>query len=261
MAVSIAFLNNKGGVGKTTASAFIGYTLAQMGKKVLLIDCDPQANLTRDFGIEPKEYEGEQTLPDAIASKVNKRGQRKSAVEFIQPTVYENIDVLMSKHELLRSFDDLAVALARGQRIFKKIVDDIKATDSYDYIICDMRPSLGIENTQILLGVDFVIIPTSCDRNSIEGLGELKEFVEDCSDSNENLKLLGVLFNNVDIKDSTSRQVIDMVKELFGEELFETLVENSKVAEKLPWTGFKKSKNKSYTAFEAVTKEVLDRIG
>lgn len=261
MTTAIAVVNHKGGVGKTTCSAYIGYILSSLGKKVLLIDCDPQGNLTRDIGIEPKEYEGEKTLANAIRNKLDRRAAGKASADFVQTTDYPNIDILIGNQDLKAIRTDITEALMRGVRVYKRIISDLLQNNDYDIVILDLLPGLGPENTQVLLAADYILIPTSADRNSVEGMDDLLAFYEDCKDSNENLDILGILVNNVDAKDSVSIQVINLLKATYGDYLFNTIVEHSKVAEKIPWTGIKPSKNKSYIAFEAVTKEILKRIG
>lgn len=261
MTTTIAMLNHKGGVGKTTCTAFIAYSLARLGKSVLLLDCDPQSNLTRDMGFNPEEIDWDETLANAIRNKLDRKAQTISSFDFVVGTKYDSIDMLVGTQDMREIREEIIKAYHRGIRVFKRIIADIIKEKEYDYILMDMLPGLGPENTQVLLAADYILIPTDSDRNAIEGLRDVFEFYNDCIDSNEDLKILGIIANKFKMKDSYHVSALKYLKSLYGELVLDTIIEDSNVAAKIASEGLKYKKNKSYVAYDALTREIIDRIG
>lgn len=257
--ITIAIINNKGGVGKTTCTAGLATALAEKNYKILLIDTDPQGNLSRLFGFEPKENIEDKSLFSCLNNKL--KNESKASVNFINETDNPNIDILTGDINLTANRIEVERALAKFNFVYKKIIDEIKKTDKYDFILFDTCPSLGGENSQILVAVEYVIIPSTTGRNSIEGIDQLIDFYNNCREVNTNLKMLGIILNNVNINSSIAKDIIPMIREAYGDYIFNTVIERSVIAEKLEWNGIKPSKNKIYQSFINVTEEVLSKIG
>lgn len=255
---TIAVINNKGGVGKTTVSAGIANALAKKGYKILLIDTDPQGNLSRLFGFEPKEDQ-EKSLYLCLNNKL--KNQSELSASFIRNTDSENIDILTGDINLTANRIEVERALSKFNFIYKKIVEDIVKEDKYDFIIFDTCPSLGAENSQILVAVEYVIIPSTTGRNSVEGIDQLIDFYNNCREVNSKLTLLGIIMNGITKNTSVTKDILPMVREAYGDYVFETVVERSVVVEKLEWGSNSESSNKISAAFEKISEEVLKRIG
>lgn len=255
---TIAIINNKGGVGKTTCTAGIANALAANGYKILLIDTDPQGNLSRLFGFEPKEDQAN-SLFYCLNNKLKKENNDTSS--FIQHTDSENIDILTGDINLTANRIEVERALAKFNFVYKKIVEDIIQKDLYDFILFDTCPSLGAENSQILVAVEYVIIPSTTGRNSVEGIDQLIDFYNNCHEVNSKLTLLGIILNNVNKNSSIAKDIVPLLKNAYAGYLFDTIIERSVVAEKLEWGSNSASKNKISIAFKEVSEEVLKRIG
>lgn len=255
---TIAIINNKGGVGKTTCAAGIANALANKGYKILLIDTDPQGNLSRLFGYEPKD-ENPQSLYECLNNKLKKGAVLSSS--FILNTDNNNIDILTGDINLTANRIEVERALSKFNFVYKNIVNDIVSEDKYDFIIFDTCPSLGAENSQILVAVEYIIIPSTTGRNSVEGIDQLIDFFNNCKEVNDRLKLLGIVMNNVNRNSSIAKDIVPMLKEAYPDYLFDTMIERSVIAEKLEWGSSSAARNKISLAFNDVSEEVLKRIG
>lgn len=257
----IAVMNNKGGVGKTTITAGIANALAAKGKKVLIIDTDGQANASLLFGYDPTMDHGEERLYNLVKQIIKKK--EVSAADYILQTSYENIDIITGDGDMEEIRADIDNSLKRNRRVYKKIVDEVKLLDFYDYIFFDTAPSLDGSSLQILLASDYLLIPTTDSRFSTAGVGVTMELLEDVAEWGENVELLGIILNNVSAKSSLTsdiRNYFDSHEDTKGK-VFETVVETSNVAKKLDWNGLKISANKTYVAFDAIAEEVISKIG
>lgn len=256
---TIAIINNKGGVGKTTCTAYLASTLANRNYKVLLIDTDPQGNLSRLFGFEPKDNR-EKTLSLCLDDIL--KNNSLDPIKYIESSEIPNIDILVGDINLTANRIEIERALTKFNFVYKKIIDEIKKLEKYDFILFDTCPSLGAENSQILVAVEYLIIPSTSGRNSVEGIDQLIDFYNNCRCVNPNLKLLGILFNNVNMNSMIGKDVLPMVKESYGEYIFDTVISRSVIAEKLEWSGMSLDKNnKIYASFFNASEEVLNRIG
>lgn len=255
---TIAIINNKGGVGKTTCTAGIANALSLRGYKILVIDTDPQGNLSRLFGYEPKEDQPK-SLYECLNNKL-KNGMQSSS-SFVLSTENSNIDILIGDINLTANRIEVERALTKFNFVYKKIVEDIIKEDKYDFILFDTCPSLGAENSQILVAVNYVIIPSTTGRNSVEGIDQLIDFYNNCKEVNMNLVLLGIVLNNVNKNSSIAKDIVPMLKESYADLLFDTIIERSVIAEKMEWGAGSATKNKISIAFKDVAEEVLKRIG
>jgi len=257
----IAFMNNKGGVGKTTLTAGVANALAAKGKKVLIIDTDGQANASLLFGYDPSIDHGEERLYNLIEKKIKKK--EVDARDYILETNYENIDIIIGDGDLENIRGDIENALKKNRRVYKLIVNDVKQLDFYDYIFFDTAPSLDGSSLQILMASDYLLIPTTDSRFSTAGVSVTLDLLSDVLDWEEDVKFLGIILNNVSAKASLTNDIRDYFnsQETTKGKVFDALVETSNVAKKLDWNGLKVSKNKTFIAFDAIAEEVISKIG
>ncbi len=207
----ISLLNHKGGVGKTTSTINIGAGLVELGKKVLLIDLDPQANLSLSLGI-PRQTN---TIYEAL------RGESE-----LEPyTIRENLDVVMSTLDLSGAEMELINEAGR-EYILKELFEPIK--DDYDFIIIDCPPSLGLLTLNALGASDFVYIPLQTQFLALQGLAKIKQVIDKVKFRlNKNLEIGGVIATMYDARKILNRDVVDTIKKYFGEKVFETLIRDN----------------------------------
>ena len=207
----ISLLNHKGGVGKTTSTINIGAGLVELGKKVLLIDLDPQANLSLSLGI-PRQ-------PNTIYEAL--RGESE-----LEPfTVRENLDVVMSTLDLSGAEMELINEAGR-EYILKELFEPIR--DDYDFIIIDCPPSLGLLTLNALGASDYVYIPLQTQFLALQGLAKIKQVIDKVKFRlNKNLEIGGVIATMYDSRKILNRDVVDTIKKYFGEKVFNTLIRDN----------------------------------
>lgn len=260
MTNSIAIINNKGGVGKTTCTAGLSIALSKKNYKILMIDTDPQGNLSRLFGFEPKN-DMDKTLSKCL-DRLLKKENPTSVFDYIESTNNPNIDILIGDINLTANRIEVERALSKFDFVYRKILDEIKKSNKYDFVLFDTCPSLGAENSQILAAVSNIIIPSTTGKNSVEGIDQLIDFYNNCQIVNPKLNLVGILFNNVNINSMLGRDVIPMLRESYGDYILNTVIVRSVIAEKMEWSGIDNTtNNKIYSAFTDAAEEVLNRLG
>ena len=217
----ISIANQKGGVGKTTTAVNLSASLAVLEKKVLLVDCDPQANATSGLGIDPDSLE--KSVYECILGQVD-------AHDVIFETDTPNLDLLPTRIDLVGAEVELVNEKGR-ENYLTKVLEPLR--DEYDFIIIDCSPSLGLITINALTASDSVIIPIQSEYFALEGLGKLLNTVRIVQTRlNPKLTIEGLLITMYDNRLRLARQVVDDVRGHFGQMVFETLIfRNTKLAE------------------------------
>ncbi len=209
----LAIANQKGGVGKTTTSVNLGACLAYIGKKVLLVDIDPQGNATSGIGIEKAEVD--QCIYDVLVDDVE-------AKAVIKPTAVENLYAIPATIQLAGAEIELVPTISREVRL-KRALEEIK--ERFDYIIIDCPPSLGLLTINALTASDAVLIPVQCEYYALEGLSQLLNTVRLVQKHlNQDLKIEGVLLTMLDARTNLGLQVIEEVKKYFQDKVYKTII-------------------------------------
>lgn len=253
MGIVIGVVNQKGGVGKTTTSVNVAAGLGMMGKNVLLIDFDPQGNSTTGYGIKKKTLDV--TTYDVILGK--NRPQ-----EAIIETRYKNVSIMPATNELCKAEQELAGVKGNVSQL-RKVILQIK--DSYDVIILDCLPSLGILATNAMIASDTIIVPMVCEHFALEGLAQLMLNVKKIKKkANPDLNIMGIVFTMLDKRLLASNEIMREIKRTFDSKvLFKTEIpRNVKISEAQshgePIYYYDKT-SKGADAYKRLTKEILDR--
>jgi len=215
----IAFANNKGGSGKTTSCANIGYSLAQLGKKVLLIDGDMQLNLSLSYFSEDEVLEmaaGEKNLYYAIKKQEDLR-------DYIVHTPYDNLDLIPSSM-LMSGMEYELFTKWQREFILRSCLKTIKVSGEYDYILIDAPPTLGGWVMNILCASDYVIMPVEASPWGLFGVANMFEFLEDVRRINENLELLGIAITKVDARKNYYKQTCETLRSADNVHVFENII-------------------------------------
>lgn len=217
----IAIANQKGGVGKTTTSINLSACIAAKGKKVLVIDIDPQGNTTSGYGIEKNELEN--TIYELILGDC-------SIEDCILKEVFPNISILPSNVNLAAAEIEL-IGVEKKEYILKNEVDWVK--DKYDFIIIDCPPSLSLLTVNAMTTADSVLVPIQCEYYALEGLSQLIHTVNLVKERlNPELDMDGVVFTMYDSRTNLSAQVVDNVKSHLNQNVYKTLIpRNIRLAE------------------------------
>ncbi|BCB06102.1 sporulation initiation inhibitor protein Soj [Bacillus sp. KH172YL63] len=209
----VAVTNQKGGVGKTTTSVNLGACLAYIGKKVLLVDIDPQGNATSGVGVEKGDVQ--QCIYDVLVDDVDVK-------ETIKQSKVENLSIVPATISLAGAEIELVPTISREVRL-KKALEKVK--DEYDYVIIDCPPSLGLLTINALTASDAVVIPVQCEYYALEGLSQLLSTVRLVQKHlNHDLMIDGVLLTMLDARTNLGIQVIEEVKKYFQDKVYRTII-------------------------------------
>lgn len=212
----VAIANQKGGVGKTTTAISLSACLAIMDKRVLVVDLDPQGNTTSGLGVEPNELET--SVYDVLLGDA-------SLLDSTEPTSVKNLFLVPATIDLAGAEIELVSVMNRERRLDSALAE---TGDDYDYIFVDCPPSLGLLTINALAACDEILIPIQCEYYALEGLGQLLRNVELVKENlNNRLEVGGVLLTMYDGRTKLSSQVVDEVREYFGDKAYKAVVPRS----------------------------------
>ncbi len=254
----ISLVNQKGGVGKTTTSINLAASLGLLGKKVLLVDIDPQGNATTGVGVEKGTLAA--SVNEALTSK-------KTANEVILKTKFKNLDIMPASINLavldmeLNNMQKENPTLVKGAQL-KRVLDEIK--DNYDYILIDCPPSLGTITTNALTASNSVMIPVQCEFFALEGIMQLLNTIQLARKKvNPELEIEGVVLTMLDSRTILGLDVVENIRSFFKEKVYDTIVPRLIVLAEAPSHGkpisYYNSKSKGSTAYINLAKEVIER--
>ncbi len=250
----IAIANQKGGVGKTTTSVNLAASLGVLEKKVLLIDADPQANATSGLGVDVESVEvGTYQLLEHTCS----------AEECIIASNAPNVDIIPAHIDLVAIEIELVDKEAR-EYMLKKAISHLKS--SYDYILIDCAPSLGLLTLNALTASDAVIIPIQCEYFALEGLGKLLNTIKSVQKiHNQSLDIEGLLLTMYDSRLRLSNQVVEEVQKHFNDMVFETIIQRNVRLGEAPSYGESiinyDVSSKGATNYLSLAKEIINKNG
>lgn len=221
MAKIIAVANQKGGVGKTTTSINLSACVAYRGKKVLLIDLDPQGNATTGLGIDKRNIEI--STYDALINE-------ESLKNIVIDTCQENLSLSASSISLAGAEVELVSLFSRESKL-KMAIEEIR--DDYDYIFIDCPPALGLLTLNALTAADTVLVPIQCEFFALEGLSQLMDTIKKVQKFlNRNLVVEGVVMTMFDVRTNLSVEVVEEVKKYFGDKVYRSIIpRNVKLSE------------------------------
>lgn len=255
----LCFTNNKGGSGKSTSCANLGYELACLGKRVLLIDGDMQMNLTLSFFEEEKVLamaESGHTLYEGLKGK-------KDLTPFIEKTVYEGVDLIPSS-TLMSQIEYELFPMMRREYVLRNCLSKIRQSGNYDYILIDAPPTLGTWVVNILCSADEVIIPVEASPWGLFGLANMFEFLYSLSEVTE-AKVMGILITKVDERKNYFKETKRILSGYDSIRVFDTVIHVDSAVE---WSqdasrpvGVYKKSTRSAREFRQLAQEVADYAG
>ena len=248
-----AVVNQKGGVGKSTTAVNLSASLGQLGFKTLLVDLDPQGNATSGFGLNKNQRE--LCIYNALLGDTD-------IAEIIEPVEVEHVFVVPSTIQLAGAEIELVSAFSRETKL-KSILEPV--AQEFDFVIIDCPPSLGLLTINALTAVDGLVIPIQCEYYALEGLSKLLDSVRLVKTHlNPQLEVFGVVMTMYDSRTRLAQQVVDEVRDFFGEKVFETLIPRTVRLSEAPSFGKPVSlydpSGKGAGAYASLAKEVVDRV-
>lgn len=251
----LAVVNQKGGVGKSTTAVNLAAYLGAAGKKVLLLDIDPQGNATSGMGIDKSKVD--KSIYDVL---INEVPVSEAVVQCKHPEL-ANVDILPATIQLAGAEVELVSMMSREYRL-KTALEGLG--DQYDYIIMDCPPSLGLLTINALTAADGVIVPIQCEYYALEGLSQLLDTLNLVKKHlNRSLEIVGVLLTMYDSRTNLAQQVIDEVRGYFGDKVFKTIIPRNIRLSEAPGYGQPISlydpSSKGAQAYKALSDEVIER--
>lgn len=252
-AYALAVVNQKGGVGKSTTAVNLAATLGDSGKRVLLVDLDPQGNATSGYGLDKNQRE--QCVYDALLQDV-------PIEQMIEPVAVDGVFVVPATIQLAGAEIELVSAMSRETRLKQVLASVIP---DFDFIIIDCPPSLGLLTINGLTAADGVLIPVQCEYYALEGLTKLLESVRLVKTHlNPSLEVFGVVMTMYDSRTKLSQQVVGEVRDFFGERMFDTLIPRSVRVSEAPSFGqpvtLYDPTGRGSEAYKELAKEVISRV-
>lgn len=213
-ATVISVVNQKGGVGKTTTTINLGASLAELGRRVLLVDFDPQHSLSVGLGVSTRNLEG---------SIYNLMLDESTRIEdFLLKTNVPGMDMIPS-HEDLAAAEGALVSVIAREKVLKRVLDSV--SDYYDVILIDCQPSLGLLTINALTASKYVIVPLECEYFALRGVALLVDIIGKVQkNTNPDLEILGILPTLYDRKTVHSREVLERILEAFPTGVFDTII-------------------------------------
>lgn len=250
MGTIIAVANQKGGVGKTTTSVNLSACLADLGKKVLLIDMDAQGNATSGIGIRKPDIKSD--VYDVLINEV-------PLEDVIMHTERGNLDVVPATIRLSGAEIELTNQMAREKRLSDACV---LSRDDYDFILIDCPPSLGLLTINAFAACDSILIPVQSEYYALEGLNQLMNTVKLVQRHfNPSLRIEGVLMTMLDSRTNLGNQVVDEVRKYFGDQVYRTIIPRNVRLSEAPSYGLPivdyDVKSRGAIEYQALAKEVL----
>ena len=231
--IVITVATNKGGAGKTTSAAAIADILSRRGNRVLLVDGDPQGNLSKRFGYMPAVAElRENYLGELIRDRMGKAGAHKEIGYYINRcNEYSRIDIIISDLRLDGDYSIMNAENIKGTVVFRNFINEIREMDVYDYVIVDTRPSLANEVGAIFVASDYILIPVEPTEDAILGADATIQFTSSCRMMNPNLQVLGLFMTKVYDRNKSFREAAPVIRDSWEDDVFQTLIPRSQDAD------------------------------
>jgi chromosome partitioning protein len=251
-AMVLAVVNQKGGVGKSTTSVNLAATLGAAGKKTLLVDLDPQGNATSGFGLNKNQRE--LCIYNALLGDTD-------IAAIIEPVEIAGVYVVPATIQLAGAEIELVSAFSRETKL-KTILESVRG--DFDYVIIDCPPSLGLLTINALTAADGLLIPIQCEYYALEGLSKLLDSVRLVKTHlNPNLEVFGVVMTMYDSRTRLAQQVVNEVRDFFGDKVFKTLIPRTVRLSEAPSFGkpvtLYDPAGKGAEAYQNLAKEVIER--
>ena len=249
----LAVVNQKGGVGKSTTAVNLAASLGQLGRKVLLVDLDPQGNATSGFGLNKNQRE--LCIYNALLGDVD-------IASIVEPVQIEHVFVVPATIQLAGAEIELVSAFSRESRL-KSIIEPLLG--DFEFIIIDCPPSLGLLTVNALTAAKGLLIPIQCEYYALEGLSKLLDSVRLVKTHlNPELDVFGVVMTMYDSRTRLAHLVVDEVRDFFGQKVFETMIPRTVRLSEAPSYGLPvilyDPSGKGAEAYRRLAKEVIDRV-
>lgn len=248
----ISIANQKGGVGKTTTTINLSACLAEKGKKILVVDIDPQGNTSSGLGIDKDNIEN--TIYELFLDEC-------TLEECIQKSIVDNLDVIPSNINLSGAEIEL-ISMEDKEYMLKNILDSLR--DKYDFILIDCPPSLNLLTVNAMTASDTVLVPIQCEYYALEGLTQLIHTIDLITERlNSKLEIEGIVFTMYDARTNLSTQVVENVKENLNRRIYKTIIPRNVRLAEAPSYGMPiimyDSKSSGAEAYRFLAEEVIER--